>query len=468
MVDVQHCPLRAFEQHGLPRIQRAVQQFRRIANVPANVFAQLQGLIHFMRKVDVRAVRALREPVLLRHHVRRFLSKQLRLQQVAHAQPAPRHLVFICRADPAGGGANLVRAARAFRRLVQLPVIRKNEVSAIADVQSPFHVNPSLGERRNFRDQRRRVHHRARPDHRLLLGPKNSARNQLQHVAVFSDDDRVPRVVAACDACNVVKRSRKVVHHLAFTFVAPLRAHHHDGFHASLLPKVAQAFLPVASLSPTTLQLLRVHITLTSLESTKKRQVLIVSSPRVQRKRAVIRSQGKFLLGALFGRADSHARQPSEIRATFLFAAFSASGRRAPLTTPKLLLTANRNLVCSLFPVDRLKERMPSPKSEVLQGTLDLLVLKTLDSMGPMHGFGISLRIQQVSDELLQLNQRQLYPALLRIEQRGWIASKWGVSENNRKAKYYSLTHAGRKQLEQEVESWDRMSAVINRVLRTT
>lgn len=111
---------------------------------------------------------------------------------------------------------------------------------------------------------------------------------------------------------------------------------------------------------------------------------------------------------------------------------------------------------------------MPSHKSEVLQGTLDLLVLKTLDSMGPMHGFGIALRIQQVSDELLQLNQGTLYPALLRIEQRGWIASRWGVSENNRKAKYYSLTHAGRKQLEQEVESWDRMSAVINRVLRTT
>jgi transcriptional regulator len=111
---------------------------------------------------------------------------------------------------------------------------------------------------------------------------------------------------------------------------------------------------------------------------------------------------------------------------------------------------------------------MPSPKSEVLQGTLDLLVLKTLDSMGPMHGFGIALRIQQVSDDLLQLNQGTLYPALLRIEQRGWIASKWGVSENNRKAKYYSLTQRGRKQLEQEVESWDRMSAVINRVLRTT
>jgi PadR family transcriptional regulator, regulatory protein PadR len=111
---------------------------------------------------------------------------------------------------------------------------------------------------------------------------------------------------------------------------------------------------------------------------------------------------------------------------------------------------------------------MPSSKTEVLQGTLDLLVLKTLDSLGPTHGFGIALRIQQVSKDLLQLNQGTLYPALLRLEQRGLISSKWGVSENNRKAKYYSLTRAGRKQLEEEVESWGRMAAMINRVLRTT
>jgi PadR family transcriptional regulator PadR len=122
----------------------------------------------------------------------------------------------------------------------------------------------------------------------------------------------------------------------------------------------------------------------------------------------------------------------------------------------------------SFYPVDRLKERMPTSKSEVLQGTLDLLVLKTLDSMGPMHGFGIALRIQQVSEDLLQLNQGTLYPALLRLEQRGWISSKWGVSENNRKAKYYSLVRAGRRQLEEEAENWGRMSAMINRVLRAS
>jgi transcriptional regulator len=111
---------------------------------------------------------------------------------------------------------------------------------------------------------------------------------------------------------------------------------------------------------------------------------------------------------------------------------------------------------------------MATSKFEVLQGTLDLLVLKTLDSMGPMHGFGIAMRIQQLSQDLLQLNQGTLYPALLRLEQRGWVVSKWGVSENNRKAKFYSLTRSGRKQLEEEAEDWARMSAMINRMLRTS
>jgi PadR family transcriptional regulator, regulatory protein PadR len=111
---------------------------------------------------------------------------------------------------------------------------------------------------------------------------------------------------------------------------------------------------------------------------------------------------------------------------------------------------------------------MPSGKAEVLQGTLDLLVLKTLDTLGPIHGFGIALRIQQVSEDLLRLNQGTLYPALLRLEQRGWIASKWGVSENNRKAKFYSLTRSGRKQLSEEADGWNQMSAVIDRVLRAT
>ena len=108
---------------------------------------------------------------------------------------------------------------------------------------------------------------------------------------------------------------------------------------------------------------------------------------------------------------------------------------------------------------------MNAPRGEVLQGTLDLIVLKTLDAMGPLHGYGIAQRIQQVSEDLLKLNQGTLYPALLRLEQRGWISSKWGVSDNNRKAKYYSLTRAGRRQLTAEAKSWERMAAVIARLL---
>jgi PadR family transcriptional regulator len=105
-------------------------------------------------------------------------------------------------------------------------------------------------------------------------------------------------------------------------------------------------------------------------------------------------------------------------------------------------------------------------KAEVLQGTLDLLVLKTLDTLGPLHGFGIARRIQQVSEDMLRLNQGTLYPALVRLEQRGWIRSKWGVSENNRRARFYSLTKSGKKQLAVEAESWERMSALITRLLR--
>jgi PadR family transcriptional regulator, regulatory protein PadR len=105
-------------------------------------------------------------------------------------------------------------------------------------------------------------------------------------------------------------------------------------------------------------------------------------------------------------------------------------------------------------------------KAEVLQGTLDLMVLKTLEALGPLHGYGIARRIEQVSEELLQMNQGTLYPALLRLEQKGWISSKWGVSENNRRAKFYSLTKSGQKQLVEETESWERISAVIARLLQ--
>jgi transcriptional regulator len=109
--------------------------------------------------------------------------------------------------------------------------------------------------------------------------------------------------------------------------------------------------------------------------------------------------------------------------------------------------------------------KMSHAKSDVLQGTLDLMVLKTLDTLGRQHGYGIAQRIQQISEDVLHLNQGTLYPALLRLEQRGWIASEWGVSENNRRARYYSLTRSGRKQLVAETESWERMSAIMTRLL---
>jgi transcriptional regulator len=104
-------------------------------------------------------------------------------------------------------------------------------------------------------------------------------------------------------------------------------------------------------------------------------------------------------------------------------------------------------------------------KQEVLPGTLNLLVLKTLDTLGTLHGYGIARRIEQMSGDLLELNQGTLYPALLKLEQMGWIRAKWSVSENNRRAKFYSLTAAGRKQLRNEEEDWQRTSAIVSRFL---
>ncbi|HKR95781.1 MAG TPA: PadR family transcriptional regulator [Candidatus Angelobacter sp.] len=108
---------------------------------------------------------------------------------------------------------------------------------------------------------------------------------------------------------------------------------------------------------------------------------------------------------------------------------------------------------------------MADAKTDVMQGTLDLMVLKTLDALGPLHGYGIARRIEQVSENLLQLNQGTLYPALLRLQQRGWIKSEWGVSENNRKARFYQLTNAGRRQLATETENWERISGVMAKLL---
>jgi PadR family transcriptional regulator PadR len=108
---------------------------------------------------------------------------------------------------------------------------------------------------------------------------------------------------------------------------------------------------------------------------------------------------------------------------------------------------------------------MGESKSDVLQGTLDLMVLKTLESMGPLHGYGIARRIEQVSDNGLSLNQGTIYPALLRLQQRGWVKAEWGTSETGRRAKFYSLSRIGRKQIEEETENWERVAATMARFL---
>jgi transcriptional regulator len=105
-------------------------------------------------------------------------------------------------------------------------------------------------------------------------------------------------------------------------------------------------------------------------------------------------------------------------------------------------------------------------KADILQGTLDLMVLKTLGALGPLHGYGIARRIEQISDSVLQLNEGTVYTALLRLEQQGWIRSEWGTSENNRRARFYSISPGGRRQLVRETQEWKRMAGVIGRVLQ--
>jgi PadR family transcriptional regulator PadR len=108
-----------------------------------------------------------------------------------------------------------------------------------------------------------------------------------------------------------------------------------------------------------------------------------------------------------------------------------------------------------------------SAKTDVLQGTLDLMVLQTLESMGPQHGYGIARRIEQISDDLLKLNEGTVYASLMRLQQQRWISASWGASENNRKAKFYAITKGGRRQLAKETANWRRIAGVIARLLRT-
>jgi PadR family transcriptional regulator, regulatory protein PadR len=143
----------------------------------------------------------------------------------------------------------------------------------------------------------------------------------------------------------------------------------------------------------------------------------------------------------------------------YRFYSLWACRRNAPVDIP------NEYHVASVGRQQEGNRTMADAKTDVMQGTLDLMVLKTLEALGPLHGYGIARRIEQVSENLLQLNQGTLYPALLRLQQRGWIKSEWGTSENNRKARFYDLTNAGRRQLAIEARNWERISGVMTRLL---
>jgi PadR family transcriptional regulator, regulatory protein PadR len=128
------------------------------------------------------------------------------------------------------------------------------------------------------------------------------------------------------------------------------------------------------------------------------------------------------------------------------------------------LLTTHRGLLYT--PVGYQKDCMAKDKTDVLHGSLAFMVLRTLDTLGPQHGWGIARRIEQTSGDVLALNQGTLYPALLRLQQMGWIASKWGASDNNRRAKFYAITRAGKKQLAAEARNWERISDIMARFVR--
>jgi transcriptional regulator len=131
-----------------------------------------------------------------------------------------------------------------------------------------------------------------------------------------------------------------------------------------------------------------------------------------------------------------------------------------------VLLTINGSTRITLLKINRSRIACPVDKSEILQGTLDLMILQSLNSIGRLHGWGIARRLEQISEDLLFLNQGTIYPALVRLEQRGWIKSEWGVSENNRRAKFFEITKSGRRQLAKEADNWRRIAGIMSRLLQ--
>jgi PadR family transcriptional regulator len=133
-----------------------------------------------------------------------------------------------------------------------------------------------------------------------------------------------------------------------------------------------------------------------------------------------------------------------------------------PRAPDSFLLTSQRSIAYSFG----VAKGTPPARTDVLQGTLDLMILKTLESLGPLHGYGIARRLEQISEDVLKLNEGTVYASLMRLQQQGWIEASWGASENNRKAKFYAITRSGRRQLTAETENWERIAGVMGRLLR--
>jgi PadR family transcriptional regulator PadR len=169
----------------------------------------------------------------------------------------------------------------------------------------------------------------------------------------------------------------------------------------------------------------------------------------------------------LFGleRQEGPPPRPKPRRSSSNVAAKEGGAGRQATSNGSLLLTINMRSDMLLLSSNKREGKLDETPSEVQYGTLDLMVLKTLDAMGPLHGYGIARRIEQVAEGSLALNQGTIYPALVRLESKGWISSDWGTSENNRRARFYAITRAGKKQLAAEAESWARTVAIVNRLL---
>src|SRR5215475_2127054 len=235
MVDVEHRPLGTFEQHGLPFVKGAIYEFSGIADVGFDLFAEFEGSFHLMREVDLRSVRALGDAILFGNDASCFFAKQVGQQEFPDAQATACHFVFVGRADSARSGSDFVGSAGSFRSRIELTVIRKNQMGAIADVEAASDVDACFGEHFDLSDESSGIDDYPSADNGVLLGTKDAAGDKLENEAILANDDRVSGIVSAGNASDVIKATRKIINNLSLTFVSPLRADHDDRFHSEAL-----------------------------------------------------------------------------------------------------------------------------------------------------------------------------------------------------------------------------------------